>query len=517
MVQEFDPYHRWLGIPLKDQPPDHYRLLGINRFEEDLSVIESAADRQMAHLRTFQSGKHSAFSQRLLNEVAAAKIVLLNATKKGAYDDRLRQEQTATQPTENDAAKQEFSWDETGSLRAVSAGASNRVAPGGMRPHRWPATQAASMAVVAAVLLLAGIWILFSSGRSLEPREQPHKANRLAPLDAKSVSATAGPDSTQKGITKLPATATPLPASSALPKEPVSPANISASTPVADTVQQSSENSGKPETSPSKAREAGVPPASEDSPEKSQKGKAPDDSTESAAATGRLREPPLASRTEPEKPPSSKATKPLAVHPPKAEFQACPRMKWIDLLGITIPDQDRIDGDWAHGDNGLSVAGNAGLARLSLPVVIEGSYDLLVEFTRRSGDNDVNLILPVGRTSCVLMLSGWSGKVSGLRIIDGKDADANVTGRRPGTLVNGHRYRVMVNVHLRNEDATIRAFVDGKPYIAWSGKMDAVSMHLQWKTPDARKPAVGASSTEVDFHVVRFRLVSGKATARPSE
>ena len=24
-----DPYHRWLGIQPKDQPPNHYRLLGV--------------------------------------------------------------------------------------------------------------------------------------------------------------------------------------------------------------------------------------------------------------------------------------------------------------------------------------------------------------------------------------------------------------------------------------------------------------------------------------------------------
>ena len=28
---EFDPYHRWLGIPPEEQPADHYRLLGIPR------------------------------------------------------------------------------------------------------------------------------------------------------------------------------------------------------------------------------------------------------------------------------------------------------------------------------------------------------------------------------------------------------------------------------------------------------------------------------------------------------
>ena len=73
MSEKFDPYHEWLGIPASEQPPHHYRLLGIPPFEESPTVIENAADQRMAHLRTFQTGKHAAESQRLLNEVAAAK------------------------------------------------------------------------------------------------------------------------------------------------------------------------------------------------------------------------------------------------------------------------------------------------------------------------------------------------------------------------------------------------------------------------------------------------------------
>ena len=43
----FDPYHKWLGIPPKDQPPNYYRLLAINLFESDAEVIDTAANRQM--------------------------------------------------------------------------------------------------------------------------------------------------------------------------------------------------------------------------------------------------------------------------------------------------------------------------------------------------------------------------------------------------------------------------------------------------------------------------------------
>ena len=46
----------------------------------------------MLHLRTLQAGDHAAESQKLLNEVSAARVCLLNAEKKAAYDAGLRQQ-----------------------------------------------------------------------------------------------------------------------------------------------------------------------------------------------------------------------------------------------------------------------------------------------------------------------------------------------------------------------------------------------------------------------------------------
>ncbi|HVX60543.1 MAG TPA: PA14 domain-containing protein [Pirellulales bacterium] len=88
--ENFDPYRKWLGIPPAEQPPNHYRLLALGPFEDDPEVIESAVDQRMAHIRTFQTGPHSALSQKLLNELATARLTLLNAAKKAVYDDQLR-------------------------------------------------------------------------------------------------------------------------------------------------------------------------------------------------------------------------------------------------------------------------------------------------------------------------------------------------------------------------------------------------------------------------------------------
>ena len=90
MSEDFDPYHKWLGIAPKDQPPHHYRLLGIDLFEDDRDVIDAAANRVMAYLKDLATGDEAAHTQKLLNEVAKARVCLLNPEKKEEYDRELR-------------------------------------------------------------------------------------------------------------------------------------------------------------------------------------------------------------------------------------------------------------------------------------------------------------------------------------------------------------------------------------------------------------------------------------------
>jgi len=104
MGQPFDPYHKWLGIPPEEQPPNLYRLLGIKIFETDADVIESASDQRMAHLRGYQTGRHAELSQRLLNEVSGARVCLLNPSKRALYDEQLKQTTLTTEMASSTAA-----------------------------------------------------------------------------------------------------------------------------------------------------------------------------------------------------------------------------------------------------------------------------------------------------------------------------------------------------------------------------------------------------------------------------
>src|SRR5262249_32010571 len=73
------------------RPPTYYQLLGLAQGEADAEVIEEAAIRQTTHLRAYQVGPHATDCTRMLNEVSAARQVLVNPQKRADYDAKLAQ------------------------------------------------------------------------------------------------------------------------------------------------------------------------------------------------------------------------------------------------------------------------------------------------------------------------------------------------------------------------------------------------------------------------------------------
>jgi serine/threonine protein kinase len=112
MAETFNPYHKWLGIPLQEQPPNHYRLLGIPQFESDHDVIDTAANRQLAHIRTYQSGKYAEISQRILNEISRARVTLLNDHARDEYNAKLGKRAKAQAAAAGPSAKNSDPWPE---------------------------------------------------------------------------------------------------------------------------------------------------------------------------------------------------------------------------------------------------------------------------------------------------------------------------------------------------------------------------------------------------------------------
>ena len=183
MPDAFDPYFKWLGIPKADQPPHAYRLLGIELFESDTDVISNAVDGRMAQVKNFQTGKFSAASQKLLNEIAAAKVCLLRPEKKAEYDERLR---AYLQKQDNAAAAQ------VKEAVVVKAVATSEESDGGLsflddadvpkrntvraavrrRKSGWPIPVVAGLGSLAVVAGAVAYVLLMGDGKDRPPKSQ---------------------------------------------------------------------------------------------------------------------------------------------------------------------------------------------------------------------------------------------------------------------------------------------------------------------------------------------------------
>ena len=172
MTEHFDAYHRWLGIPPKDQPANYYRLLGIDLFESDPEVIRDAAQRQMAHVRSYALGKHSEVSQRILNELGAAKGCLLDPTRKAEYDRKLRENRAAFghAAEAGETSPGTVTIDRASSeARMILAGISLGSRPNG---RRWAVAAGAAAAGLMAVIVVVLV------ARSKGPSERGDSAPR---------------------------------------------------------------------------------------------------------------------------------------------------------------------------------------------------------------------------------------------------------------------------------------------------------------------------------------------------
>lgn len=188
MPSDFDPYLQWLGIRDPQRPPNFYRLLGVALFEEDPTILTNAADRQMAHVRTFQTGAHAAESQRILNELAAAKLCLLNAQRKAEYDAWLRAEMAAGYAGPVTGAVPE------GLPKAFPEPAHPAAEPAPVSSEESSPLVRATIAVLSGlVLLLIGLIVAYSGRKSPAPSE---------PSPAVAVSPGQGAPETRPGATK---------------------------------------------------------------------------------------------------------------------------------------------------------------------------------------------------------------------------------------------------------------------------------------------------------------------------
>ncbi len=186
--------------------------------------------------------------------------------------------------------------------------------------------------------------------------------------------------------------------------------------------------------------------------------------------------------------------------------------KWIDLLEmVKLPEHAQV-GKWQR--NGEAIRCEpASDARFMVPVALRGSYELDCEFTRQTGSETAFIVLPIGISSCSVILSGWGGFVSGLHLVDGRECNAidvsTGAATRPGKLLNNKRYKLRIEVIQDDDRVTVQADLDELRFVSWKGRASQLSNFGSHIVPCSQAVGVGAHQGQLDVHKLTLRLKPG--------
>ena len=196
--------------------------------------------------------------------------------------------------------------------------------------------------------------------------------------------------------------------------------------------------------------------------------------------------------------------------PDDTDTHSSTKSKWIDLLAPIDVARDKVLGKWTKDKNGLNCVKSGPDASIASPIVVNGEYDLSVSFTRISGDEAVDVLLPVGSHTCLVFFSGWNGDCHGIEWIDGKWGCKNQTTVRPGKLINGIKYDMFVKVRSKQNMASIEVFLNNKPIIRWQGNESSLSLRQGWSLQPQRI-GFGTWKIVATFYSAKLKMISGKA------
>ncbi len=98
MSDSLDVYRDWLSITDTERPLDYYKLLRLEKFDDDQDRIRRHYRKLNGHVRKYASGSYASESQQLLNELARAMLCLADLGRKADYDESLGRVKVADGP-----------------------------------------------------------------------------------------------------------------------------------------------------------------------------------------------------------------------------------------------------------------------------------------------------------------------------------------------------------------------------------------------------------------------------------
>jgi hypothetical protein len=561
MAEAFDPYYTWLGIPPEEQPADYYRLLGVRRYESNSDVINNAADQRMAHIRTFQAGKRSAESQKLLNELAAAVVCLASPQKRAAYDEQLRAQEAARLPAPGYAAPPGMyspmppAWPAAPPLAQPMPVAAPVAAPSapvasisvrssGKASNGSGLLWIGLLGVLALVAVGAGIWAVTRKSKEPAPiaRANPEPPTPPpAPIEAES------PKHPETPRTPVPTSEPPGAETSPTPsesRETKTPASASSGDSSLVTAQGDLRTEWRYHTAargtfkhtpsgwlfvrPSKPDEpweevARTPKYVElKEPTTGMRMRLQDDkftrSTDGqrwvGSAAGAWVIAPGESTAQNANPPNQNPVETSKYTPDFAQ-RIPPTARPIEIISALDPSKLRISGLAERQGSNLHLAATQqqALVKFRLPVVPPPSYVLELEFTPTvAGTGTLAVGLVVAGKQCSFQIDSFpkSGSLSGLEVIGGK----RVIELTEPLVVKGRVLKLHQRAHVAIlvEPQRILAEIDGRRITTWEGDPAELSQAPEHAIPEGSLGLTLVRS-DITLHSLKFTPLGGTPVA----
>jgi hypothetical protein len=180
----------------------------------------------------------------------------------------------------------------------------------------------------------------------------------------------------------------------------------------------------------------------------------------------------------------------------------------VELLDFVDVTRHAVKQKWERNDKEI-VAPQAYAALLQVPVTLNGSYEISVEFTRESGSDIVGLVLPIGDRFCNILLSTGGGAAGYVG-----DGAPNKIELAPNHLTNGKRYILRAKVSVGETSATVDATLGDTRFERWTGT-GVTNEGSSRQLPLRRHLGLYAHESKAVFHSVKLTLTTGKAAPDP--
>lgn len=187
--------------------------------------------------------------------------------------------------------------------------------------------------------------------------------------------------------------------------------------------------------------------------------------------------------------------------------------KWQSGLPLMTPEKCGISGKWVQDPKtkqlGVEATPNA---RLVLPWQIakkDFEVDLKLTFDRLSGDDAVNLMLPLGK-GVTLVVNGWpqDGGFTGLSDVNGVEANRNPSSMQ-GKILGRGTYVYSVSIMEKGGTASVLLQINGQKVYAWEGETKTLTQHRDWQV-NAGQIGFGSHNGRLVLKDVQFMLKKGE-------